>query len=642
MPTPLQSLDSLFRPAAVAVVGASRRPGTIGYQIVDNLLRHGFTGVVYPVNPTARAVHSIAAFPSLLDIPGPVDLAVIVVPKEHVQQVVEQAGEKGVGGLVIISAGFKETGHEGAQREAVLAEYIRQNGMRAVGPNCMGLLNTTPEWSLNATFAPTMPPPGVVSMLSQSGAMGVTILDYAAELGIGIHQFVSVGNKADVSNNDLLEYWEEDDDTRVILMYIENVGNPRKFTRIARRVTRKKPVLVVKSGRTASGARAATSHTGALAAADTATDALLAQCGVIRAETVAELFDMAQAFESLCIPKGNGVAIVTNAGGPGIIIADTCESAGLSVLELSAETQARLADVFPEEASVRNPVDMIASATSQSYKVALDLVLSDPGVDAAIAAFVPPLGIRQVDVAEAIVGAAADHPDKPILAVLMGREGLPEGRAQLQDAGIPAYTFPESAARSLAALYRYRQWLERPVAEPRVFDVDRTGAERLLAAARAEGRTQLSEPEALALFAAYGIPTVDYRLAASQEEATRAAEAMGYPVVLKVLSDAVIHKTDVGGVRVDIRSPEELKEAYDTMRQSVVDAVGPEGWESVLVAQFVGDGRETIVGMSVDPSFGPVLMFGLGGVYVEALGDVSFAIDPGVQAPGGCSPRRTG
>ncbi len=622
------SLDALFRPSSVAVVGASRRPETIGYQIVDNLVRYGFTGVVYPVNPRATAVHSIPAVPSLLDIPGPVDLAVIVVPKEHVQGVVEQAAEKGVGGLVVISAGFKETGPEGARREAALVATVRSAGMRAVGPNCMGLLNTTPDTSLNATFAPTMPPPGTVSMLSQSGAMGVTILDYAAELGIGIHQFVSVGNKADVSNNDLLEYWEGDDGTRVILMYIENFGNPKNFTRIARRVTRKKPVIVVKSGRSAAGALAASSHTGALASTDSAVDALLAQCGVLRAESVAELFDVARAFESLPVPEGNRVAIVTNAGGPGIIIADACEDAGLSVVDLAAGTQERLRGVFPEEASVRNPVDMVASATSESYRLALDIVLEDPEVDAAIAAFVPPLGIRQVDVAEAIVQAGSRHRDKPLLAVLMGREGLPEGRAELQDSGVPAYTFPESAARSLGALYRYRRWLERPVEDPAAFEVDLEGAQGIVAQVRAAGRLQLTEPEALDLFSCYGIPTVGHSVVQSAEEAVAAADRIGYPVVLKILSSDVIHKTDVGGVRVDLRSTDEVRAAYEDITASVAAAHGPDSVDGILVEQFVQGGRETIVGMSMDPSFGPVFMFGLGGVYVEALNDVSFCVSP--------------
>lgn len=622
------ALDSILRPGSIAVVGASRRPGTIGWQILDNLLRHGYTGVVYPVNPGARSVHSIPAYATVGDIPGPVDLAVVVVPKEHVPGVVEQCGAKGVKGLVVITAGFKEVGGAGVERERALVESARRHGMRLVGPNCMGVLNTDADMAMNATFAPTMPPPGPLSFMSQSGALGVTILDYAAEYGIGIHHFVSVGNKPDVSGNDLLEYWERDEGTRVILLYLENFGNPRRFTALARRITRSKPIVVVKAGRTAAGARAASSHTGALAGADVATDAILAQCGVLRAQSVEELFDVAMALEAQPIPAGDRVAVITNAGGPGIILADACEAAGLEIVELGPETQRRLRDAFPEEASVRNPVDMIASATSDSYRVALDLVLRDERVDAAIAAFVPPLGIRQVDVAGALVDARGAHPGKPVLAVLMGREGLPEGRAQLQEAGIPAYIFPESAARAMAALGRHRRWLERPVEEPRRFEVEAGAVAAILERAREEAREHLLEHEALAVLDAYGVPVVEHRIAATEDEAARAAEGLGYPVVLKVLSPDIVHKTDVGAVKVDVRSEEELREGWREMREAVAREAPGARVDGVLVERFLTGGKETIVGMTIDPSFGPLLMFGLGGVYVEAVGDVVFRVQP--------------
>ncbi|MGD2067351.1 MAG: acetate--CoA ligase family protein [Gemmatimonadota bacterium] len=620
-------LDRLFRPRSIAVVGASRRKGTIGWQILHNLLTHGYQGVVYPVNPNARAIHSIPAFPSVEAIPDEVDLAVLVVPKQHVLAVVDDCGRKGVKSLVVITAGFKEVGGDGVEREKALMRMVRSYGMRLVGPNCMGVLNTGFDTSMNATFAPTMPPQGPSSFMSQSGALGVTILDYAAEFGIGIHHFVSVGNKPDVSGNDLLEYWEDDPDTRVILMYLESFGNPRRFTRIARRVTRKKPIVVVKSGRTSAGARAASSHTGALAGgADVATDALLAQCGVLRADSVEHLFDLAMALEEQPVPRGNRVAIITNAGGPGIIIADACESAGLDVVELSPATQDRLNEVFPAEASVRNPVDMIASATSESYRVALDLVLCDDAVDAAIAAFVPPLGIRQVDVASAIVAAQEEHGDKPVLAVLMGREGLPEGRAELHDAGIPAYSFPESAAAALAGLCRYRRWLERPVQDPTVFEVDRARVRAILDGAVAEGRHRLLEPEALEVFQAYGIPVVEHRLVHDEEAAAAAAAEIGYPVVLKAVSPDIVHKSDVGVVKLDVRDEAGLRDAYREATGAADDAGAD--LRGVLIGSFQTGGKETIVGMTTDPSFGPLLMFGLGGVYVEALRDVAFRVQP--------------
>lgn len=623
-----ESLDPILRPASVAVIGASRKPGTIGYQIIDNLVKHGYTGAVYPVNPSAASIHSIRAYRSVLEIPDPVDLAIVVVPKERVLEVVDECCAKGVRGLVVISAGFREVGGSGVERERALVERVRRHGMRLIGPNCMGVLNTAPDMSMNATFAPTMPPAGPAAFMSQSGALGVTILDYARELGIGIRQFVSVGNKPDVSGNDLLEYWEEDEAIRVILMYLESLGNPRKFTRIARRVTRRKPIVVVKSGRTAAGARAASSHTGALAGTDATADALFAQCGVIRVESVQALFDVALAFSHLPIPGGNRVAIVTNAGGPGIMIADACEAAGLEVVELTEETQARLRASMPEEASVRNPVDMIASATAESYRIALDAVLADPRVDAAIAAFVPPLGVRQQDVAAAIVEARRARPGKPLVAVLMGREGLPEGRAELGAAGVPAYIFPESAARALAAMDAYRRWLERPLGVVRTFEVDRGTVRRVIEDALAAGRMHLTTMEAMAILRAYGIPTVECRLARSADEAAAAAEAIGFPVVLKVLSRHIVHKSDVGGVAVDLRGPEEIRDAYRRMMQRIAEVAPGADVDGVLVQPFIKGGRETIIGMTLDRSFGPVLMFGLGGIYVEALGDVAFRVEP--------------
>jgi len=622
------SITPFFTPRSIAVVGASRRPGTVGYQIVDNLVRHGYAGAVFPVNPKSRSVHSIPAWKSVRDLPDDVDLAIVVVPKEAVLEVIDDCGTRGVPAVVVISAGFREVGEAGARREAELMERIRRYGMRLVGPNCMGILNTDPDVSMNATFAPTMPPAGPVSFLSQSGAMGVTILDYAAEYGIGIRHFVSVGNKPDVSGNDLLEYWESDPETRVVLMYLETFGNPRRFTRIARRVARKKPIIVVKSGRSTAGARAASSHTGALAGKDFAVDALLAQCGVMRANTVEELFDLAMAFGTLTPPEGNRVAIVTNAGGPGIIIADACEAEGLSVTDFTPETLERLERIFPEEASVRNPVDMIATATAESYRSAINIVLDDPNVDAAIAAFVPPLGVRQEDVAAAIVDAARRHPRTPVFAVLMGRDGLPRGRAELQEAGVPGYIFPESAARSLAALWRYGEWLKRPVQATTTFPVDRNRVESIVRKARAEDRDHLTEPEGYGVLEAYGIPVTPYRVVGGVDDAAVAAEELGYPVVLKVVSPDIVHKTEAGGVRLNLRDESELRREFASLVADVREARPDARTEGLLVTPFYEGGRELILGMTSDPTFGPILMFGLGGIYVETFKDVAFRVPP--------------
>jgi acetyl coenzyme A synthetase (ADP forming)-like protein len=624
----MPDLDPILKPRSVAVIGASRRPDTIGHEILANIVKYGFTGAVYPVNPNAPSIHSIKAYPSVGDIPDAVDLAVIVVPKEHVLAVAESCGKKGVRGLVVISAGFKEVGETGATAERQLVEIVRRYGMRMVGPNCMGVLNAAPEISLNATFAPTMPPFGHAAFVSQSGALGLSVLDYATEYGIGISQFVSVGNKPDVSGNDLLLQWEHDDTVGVILMYVENFGNPRRFLEIASRIAKQKPIIAMKSGRSRIGARAAASHTGSLAASDAAVDALLTQAGVLRAVSMEELFDMAMAFTGPPLPRSRRAAVLTNSGGPGILVADALEPQGIELVDLSPETIARLQPLFPPEASLRNPVDMIASATAADYRAALDALLADANVDSAVAIFVPPLGIHAGDVAESIAAAASKHPGKPVLAVLMGREGLPEGRAELHRAGIPAYIFPESAARALGALRRVREWRARPEAPDRPLTVDRDRAARLIAQARSAGRTKLTELEVLGVLSAYGIAAAPARLAHDAEDAARAAAEVGYPVAVKIVSQQIIHKTEVGGVRTGIGTVVELKEACVEMLDSVSRHAPSATIDGLLVQRMISGGRETIVGVSRDAVFGPLVMFGLGGIYVEALGDVVFRIAP--------------
>ncbi len=620
--------NSILRPRSIAVIGASRHPNTIGYQILDNLIRYGFGGPIYPVNPKAPFVHSIHAYPSVTAIPDPVDLAVIVVPKEQVLGAAEECGQKGVKGLVVITAGFAEVGGAGVAREQALLAVVRRHGMRMVGPNCMGVLNSHPSISMNATFAPTMPPYGPVGFISQSGAMGLSILDYAEELGIGIHQFVSVGNKADVSGNDLLVEWADDPEIGVVLMYLESFGNARRFYRIARELTRRKPVFVVKAGRTAAGARAASSHTAALAGTDLAADALMEQCGVIRAQTVEELFDYAMAFPRLPLPRGDRVAIVSNAGGPGIVLADACESAGLKVAELTPATQAAIRKLVPEEAAVRNPVDLIASATAETFRGVLALVLEDPNIDSVIVSVAPPpLKGQAGDVAEGIVAATAARRDIPVLAVLLGRQGVAAGMRNLLRAGTPGYIFPESAARALAAMNRYRRWRERPEGQVLRFPADAARVSRIIAAAAAENRDKLTEPEALEVLGAYGIPTVPWRCVASEDEAAAAARDIGLPVVLKIVSRTVVHKSDIGGVVVGLGSEREVREGYRRMLQRVRERAGVVP-EAVLVQQMIPGGRETIVGSARDERAGPLIMFGLGGVAVEVLKDVVFRVHP--------------
>ena len=621
-------LDAILKPRTVAVIGASRSPAHIGHQVTANLVAHGFTGSVYPVNPSAAAIHSIKAYPTIGAVPDTVDLAVIVVPKELVQDVAQQCADAGVRGLVVITAGFREIGEAGAQRERALVELVRAHGMRMVGPNCLGVMNTDPAFSLNASFAPVMPPFGPIALMSQSGAMGVNIIDYAREYQIGLAQFVSVGNKPDVSGNDLLLQWEDDAAVETILMYVENFGNPRRFLELASRITKRKPIIALKAGRSAAGARAASSHTGALAASNIAVDALLAQAGVLRAGSVEELFDMAMAFGAATRPRARRTAVLTNPGGPGILASDALEANGLEVVELRPETIAAMRPLFPEEASIRNPVDMIASAQPANYRQALEIILADPGVDAAVAVFVPPFGVSQKAVADAIVGAVRNRRDKAVVAVLMGRTGLSEGRAELHTVGVPAFVFPESAARALAALCRYQEWLARPSDDPAPLAVDRARATRVIADARAGGREQLHQSEALALCAAYGIPTVRARPARSPDEAATVAGALGFPVVMKVISPDIVHKSDVGGVALGIEDATQTRAAYDAMLRDVRRRAPNATIDGVLVQQMVRGGLETIVGVSHDRLFGPLVMFGLGGIYVEALRDVVFRVAP--------------
>jgi len=633
----MHSLDPLLRPKSIAVIGASRKESSIGWQILDNLLKHRFQGPVYPVNPKATAIHSVPAYPRIGDVPGPVDLAVVVVPKEQVLAVVRESVDAGVKGFVVISAGFREMGGEGDAREAALLEIVRSRGLRMIGPNCMGVLNSEAGVRMNATFAPSSPPAGNVAFMSQSGAMGLSILDYAETLGIGISMFVSVGNKADVSGNDLLEYWKDDPGTGLILLYIESFGNPERFVELAREISRRKPIAVVKSGRTAAGARAAASHTGALAQTDLATDALLRQAGAIRVQTVQELFDLATAFSNQPLPKGNRVAIITNAGGPGIILADACETQGLEVTSLSPETERKLRAALPEEASVKNPVDMIASATARSYEAALDAVLEDAKIDAAIASFVPPLGIHAEDIAQALVRVNSRHQAKPLLAVLMGQEGLPAGLATLHQARVPAYLFPESAARALAAMWRQSKWQAHPLGKRVTFEVDDGSVAEAIARTRERGELKLSEADALRVLEAYRIPVTPWNFVQGgdavklREESARAAEGLGYPLAIKVVSPQIVHKTELGAVVLGIADQAELAETVPRVLSEVsrrFEGSTKLRVEGLLLQRMAPRGRETIVGLTRVPRVGPMVMFGLGGIYVEALRDVALRMCP--------------
>ena len=638
----LHGLDAVLRPRSVAVIGASRERGTIGAELFHNLIAHGFAGVVYPVNPRAPVVQSVRAYPDLAHLPGPVDLALIAVPAAQVLEAVRACAAHGVQGVVVISAGFKEVGDEGAARERELVEVVRAHGMRLVGPNCLGVVNTEPAVRLDATFAPVFPPPGKVAFSSQSGALGLAILETATQLNLGISHFVSIGNKADVSSNDLIEYWERDPGTAVILLYLESFGNPRRFTRIARRVARRKPIAIVKSGRTRAGMRAAMSHTGSLAGTDKAVDALCVQSGVIRTDTIEELFDVAMLVAHQPIPRGRRVGIVTNAGGPGIMASDACESHRLEVPELGGATLEGLRAFLPREAGIRNPVDMIASARPESFERAVHLVADDPGIDAVLVIYVPPIVTQPEEVAQAIVrgAVAAGHaaaargvPAKPVLACFMGSHGVPDALRSLSESNVPSYTFPESAAIALARAADYGVWLAKPEGRiPALGEIDGSRADDAIAGAL--GRAAAGAPawlrpaEVRALLGAYGIASPEQAVATDADAAVAAARRIGFPVAVKLVSDAVTHKSEVGGVVLDVADESGVRAAFTGIAARLRTAGQARDMQGVAVQAMVRDGIEAIVGVTHDPSFGPMLMFGLGGTQVELLKDVVFRLPP--------------
>jgi acetyl coenzyme A synthetase (ADP forming)-like protein len=624
----VSALKLFLAPRGVAVIGASRRRGTIGGELFHNLLSYEFAGPIYPVNPRAAVVQSVAAYAGIEAVPGPVDLAVVAVPAADVVHEAERCARSGVRALVVISAGFAETGPEGLARQAELIRICRASGMRLIGPNCMGIINTDPAVRLNATFAPQPPPEGRIGFSSQSGALGLAVIEYASSLGLGLCSFVSVGNKADISGNDLINYWESDPRTDVILLYLESFGNPRKFSRIARRVARTKPIVAVKSGRSAAGARATSSHTGALlAASDVTVDALFRQAGVIRTDTLEELFDVASLLANQPPPKGRRVGIITNGGGPGILCADTCEAEGLEISVLTEESQTKLRGFLAAHASVGNPVDMIASAPAEHYRQAIRVVAADSSVDALIVIFVPPLVTRAEDVAGAIVESVRGMDSrKPLLTVFMSAREVPDA-LKTDGVRIPSYAFPESAAIALARVARYGEWrARRPGSVPRFEGLRQDEAARIVAAELRHGGGWITPQEVHALLSCYGLPVLEQRVVATPGDAGRAAEEMGGAIALKAVGPGIVHKTDLGGVRLQLEGGEEVQDAAERMAVSMASKGHPP--EAFLVQKMAPAGLEMIAGVVHDAHFGPVVACGAGGTLVELLGDVSVRLTP--------------
>jgi acetyl coenzyme A synthetase (ADP forming)-like protein len=621
------SILPLFFPRSIAVIGASTRTGAIGNTLFRNLLHSGFGGAVYPVNPNATVVNSVRAYKSVTDIPDDVDLAILAVPVSAALDAARDCAEKGVRGLVVITAGFSEVGGEGNELEHQLLDIVRKAGMRMVGPNCMGLLNTAHPVSMNATFAPIYPPAGNIAMSSQSGALGIAILEYASRNGLGISQFVSVGNKADVSGNDLLLHWEDDPSTDVILLYLESFGNPRRFARLARRVARKKPIVAVKSGRTAAGSRAASSHTGALASLDVAVDALFQQSGVIRTETLEGMFAVGALLANQPIPKGRRVGIVTNAGGPGILAADALESRGLVLPEFSSQLRERIRAQLPAEASSRNPVDMIAGATADDFRHVVHEVLNSSEVDALMVIYVPTSQTGLIEIGTAIRQVAEEYTgDTTILSVLMQSDEI-AGLMSSDKVRVPTFPFPENAARALARAVRHGEWLLRDPGDiPEFDDIDVEAAKIIVADAIAriddEAGGWLEPDEVNAVLGSFGIALPVSKVVTNPEGAIMAAREIGGPVALKVISESALHKSDVGGVLLDLDGDQAVRQGFAAVTAAVAQQDG------VLVQEMVEGGHEVLIGMTEDPNFGPMLVYGLGGVYVELLKDVAFRLNP--------------
>ena len=637
------SLRSFFRPESVAVVGASRDPEALGHRILKGLLRSGFRGPVYPVNPEARQVASVRAYPSVGKIGGPVELAVIAVPAAKVLQVAEECGEAGVKALVVVSAGFAETGEKGRERQGELVRIAGKSGMRILGPNCLGVLHTHPDVKLNASFAPILPAFGCVSLCSQSGALGIAVLSLARELRLGLGSFASVGNKADVTGADLLEYWgEHDAESEVLLFYLESFEDPQRFGRLARRISGWKPVVVVKAGRTEAGERAAGSHTAAVSGEEKAVEAFFRQTGVIRAKSLQDMFGMARAVAEQPLPRGRRFAVVTNAGGPGILCADGLEAAGLSVPPLEEETRKRLREILPDEASTVNPVDMIASAGAEEYRETVRTVMGAEEVDAVVAIHTPVGVVEPEKVEQAILDAVAearsrDEPwaHKPVYASVVGGEEqvylLCEGEDdRCPGLAVPAFPFPEEIGRVAGPLVDYWEWRERDGDEfPDFDDQDLEGVREICRSALEErGEGWLGVAEAREVLRLSGVPVARGGVATDPDEAVSLAREVGFPVAVKLASAGVTHKTELDAVKLEIEDEDGVREAYRDIRETLEEEDLAGEMEGVLVQPHLCCAAEVFMGMSRDPVFGPVLAFGLGGVHVEILRDVAFGVVP--------------
>jgi acetyltransferase len=618
-------LQHFFSPSSVAVVGASQNPTKIGYDILNNIVQYGYGGAVYPINPRAQEILAHKAYPDLVSVPSNIDLAVVVVPAATVMTVLEQCGKKGVDSVIVISAGFKETGPEGARREKELLARAGELGIQIIGPNCLGIIDTAS--AMNASFAAGMPLAGHIGFFSQSGALCVAILDWALEENVGFSRFVSLGNKMDISETEIVLSMGKDENTRVILGYLESIEDGPRFMKAARQVSKTKPIIIIKSGTTSAGAKAASSHTGALAGSEHAYRAAFKQSGIIHAESMQALFGYAMAFANQPLPKSPGLAIITNSGGPGILAADACDRSSLHLLPIRKETADRLREFLPPTASLYNPIDIIGDASQERYERTLEIVLNDDLIHAVLVLLTPSAALDAEPVARDIVDLARDA-DKPIMTAFMGEKSVRKARKIFQDHAIPTYDYPEDAVAALDAMFRYRQWLEKPEEEYERFEANTGNVREVFASVIKQHRHDLVESEAREVLTAYGFRLPENRIARTTKEAVAAASGIGYPVVMKIASTDVLHKSDMGGVLVGLETDDMVEEAFFDITSNIQLRKPEASILGVMVQEMIPQGKEVILGITRDIQFGPMIMFGLGGIYVEVLKDVAFRIAP--------------
>src|SRR5574344_543754 len=622
-----EQLDKIMRPQSIAVIGASTKEHTIGSDIMKRLQQYKFKGNIYPVNPKGGIIEGLQAYTSVLEVPSSIDLAIIVVNAKFVLSTIDQCNEKGIKGICIITAGFKETGKEGVELENQLVEKLNQYGMRCVGPNCLGVVNTEPSISMDGCFAESLPERGHIGFVSQSGALGGGILNILKDLNLGFAQFISIGNQADVNAETALEYWENEDDVEQKLRYMESIQNPANFSKLASRISKKKPLLALKAGRSAAGASAASSHTGSLAGADKAANALLMQSGVIREYSLKNLFATAKVFSTSPIPKGDRVAIITNSGGPGIMATDAVSEYGMKIAQISDSTKEKLRSFLPSAASVKNPIDMIASAPIEHYKQTLETVIADENVDMIITIYLPFLGLKDIDVAQALMEVISYHSEKPVIGVFMTKSEFFTKLSNM-NVNMPFFMYSEEAADGLNRLNQQRLWMERPEGKVPVYDVNYEKAKQIIKQSISDGRAQLTTRESIDVLDAYGIRGCKSGFATNEEEVASIGNSIGYPVVMKMTSKTTSHKTDVGGVRINIQSEEQLRSEYKDLIAKLTEKGLLDGLEGVIIQEMVKGSREMVCGIATDPQYGPMMMFGLGGVFIEVMKDVTFRIAP--------------